>query len=58
MYLQKSITAESIGVDVGELSRLVGGRQVDGGKIPVQTEETENFTRQTKSLVDYCNPNL
>ena len=50
----KRALAESIGVDVGELSRLVGGRQVRmcGGKTHGQTEETENFTRQTKSLVD------
>ena len=50
----KRALAESIGVDVGELSRLVGGRQVAdaSGKMPGQTEETENFTRQTKSLVD------
>ncbi len=49
----KRALAESIGVDVGELSKIVGGRQVAdaSGKMPGQTEETENFTRQTADLM-------
>ena len=55
----KRALAESIGVDVGELNKLVGGRRVADtkGQDPREAAMTQNFTQQTDALVNAVGSN-